>query len=194
VVTQTISAQIHNGRGLNIMRVTVSGKNLNITQALNERVEKKCGKLNKFFKPETEVLVTLSIEKSRHIVEVTIPFNGVLIRAEESSQDMYTSIDKTFDKIERQIKKNRMRLRKRIHESSLNTSFFNESHDNESEEEFKIVRTKKFALKPMTVEEAILQMNLLGHEFFMFLNAETDRENVVYKRKDGDYGLIEPDF
>mgnify|MGYP000845559589 FL=1 len=178
------------------MKVKVSGKNVEITPALRERAEKKFGKLNKFFKPDTEVLVTMSIEKNRHIVEVTIPFNGVLIRAEESTQDLYTSIDKTLDKIERQIKKNKTRLRKRIQDNSFNVDFIDSVSEEpqEEEEEFKIVRTKKFSLKPMTVEEAILQMNLLGHEFFMFLNAETNRENVVYRRKDGNYGLIEPDY
>ncbi len=179
------------------MKYIISGKNMEISPALKKKAVKKMGKLKKFFKPETEVHVTMSIEKNRHIVEVTIPFNGVVIRAEESNNDMYTSIDRVIDIIERQIRKNKTRLQKRIHESALNPDFFESEvkhADGDEEEEFKVVRTKKFAIKPMDVEEAILQMNLIGHEFYMFSNAETNQVNVVYRRKNGDYGLIEPEF
>ncbi len=178
------------------MKFIVSGKSFNVTPALKDQVTKKLGKLKKFFKPDTDVHVTMSVEKNRHILEVTIPFNGVLIRAEESSSDMYASIDKAIDIIERQIIKNKTRLKKRLHDNSHTPEFFNNGANGlgNNEEEFNIVRSKKFAIKPMNVEEAILQMNLLGHEFFMFSNAETEKANVVYKRKSGDYGLIEPEF
>lgn len=180
------------------MKFIVCGKNMEVTPALKKRVEKKLGKLDKFFKPETEAQVTMRVERSRHIIEVTIPFNGVVIRAEEATSDMYASIDRVIDIIERQIRKNKTRLQRRIHENSLNPEYFKTeskglNYDDE-EDEFKVVRTKRFAIKPMNVEEAILQMNLLGHEFFMFLNADTNQANVVYRREKGDYGLIEPEF
>jgi len=176
------------------MNFIFSGKNLEVTEALKERVIKKVGKLEKFFVKGTEVHVTMSVQKNRHILEVTIPFNGVLLRAEEVNDDMYTSIDKISDVIERQIRKNRTRLEKRLHEDAFKSSNYEIDQNIDEEYDFEIVRSKKFAIKPMAVEEAILQMNLLGHSFFMFSNAETKKVNVVYKRKAGNYGLIEPEF
>lgn len=177
------------------MKYIVSGKNFEITDPLRDRAIKKIGKLEKFFNPDTEAHVTMSVERNRQIVEATIPFNGVVIRAEVADSDMYASIDKVIDILEKQIAKNKTRLAKKLHEGSA-AKFEGVLYDRETEEEeeFKVVRTKKFAVKPMAVEEAILQMNLLGHEFFMFLNAETKEVNVVYKRKNGNYGLIEPKF
>lgn len=176
------------------MKIIITGKNIEITDALRDRVTKKIGKLDKFFDRDTEAHVTLSVQKMRQIVEVTIPFNGIVLRAEEYNDDMYTSIDKTIDVLERQIRKNKTRLERKIY----NNDFRIDSHtfDDEviEEQEFNIVRSKKFAVKPMDVEEAILQMNLLGHAFFMFYNADTRQVNVVYKRKDGNYGLIEPEY
>ena len=176
------------------MKIIITGKNIEITDALRERVTKKIGKLDKFFDKDTEAHVTLSVQKMRQIVEVTIPFNGIVLRAEEYNDDMYASIDKTIDVLERQIRKNKTRLERKIY----NNEFRIDSHtfDDEviEEQEFNIVRSKKFAVKPMDVEEAILQMNLLGHAFFMFYNADTRQVNVVYKRKDGNYGLIEPEY
>lgn len=182
------------------MKFIVSGKNIEITPALREKIVKKLNKLDKFFKPDTEVQVTMGVEKSRHIIEVTIPFNGVVIRAEEATSDMYASIDKVIDIIERQIRKYKTKIQKRVHDGALNNEYFKtvktgrDKDEFEEEEEFKIVRTKRFAIKPMNVEEAILQMNLLGHAFFVFSNADSNQVNVVYKRKDGNYGLIEPEF
>ncbi len=176
------------------MKIIITGKNIEITDALRDRVTKKIGKLDKFFDKDTEAHVTLSVQKMRQIVEVTIPFNGIVLRAEEYNDDMYASIDKTIDVLERQIRKNKTRLERKIY----NNDFRIDSHtfDDEviEEQEFNIVRSKKFAVKPMDVEEAILQMNLLGHAFFMFYNADTRQVNVVYKRKDGNYGLIEPEY
>ena len=176
------------------MKIIITGKNIEITDALRDRVTKKIGKLDKFFDKDTEAHVTLSVQKMRQIVEVTIPFNGIVLRAEEYNDDMYASIDKTIDVLERQIRKNKTRLERKIY----NNDFRIDSHtfDDEviEEQEFNIVRSKKFAVKPMDVEEAILQMNLLGHAFFMFYNADTRQVNVVYKRIDGNYGLIEPEY
>lgn len=176
------------------MKFIISGKNIEITEALKERVIKKMGKFDKFFNTDTEVHVTMSVAKNRQMVEVTIPFNGVILRAEVSNGDMYTSIDRSVDILERQIGKNKTRLEKKLYEGSFKSDNSGLFKDVDEEHEFRIVRTKRFAIKPMDVEEAILQMNLIGHEFFMFSNAETKEVNVVYKRKTGDYGLIEPEF
>ncbi|NLC69155.1 MAG: ribosome-associated translation inhibitor RaiA [Clostridiaceae bacterium] len=178
------------------MKFIVSGKNVEITEPLRNRIVKKLGKLEKFFNEDTDVYVTMSVEKSRHIVEVTIPFNGVVLRAEEASDDMYSSINMVIDKLEGQIRRHKTRLKKRLFDGAIKTEYFEQgtSREEEEEHEFKVVRTKKFSIKPMTVEEAILQMNLLGHQFFVFFNSDTEETNVVYKRKDGNYGLIEPEF
>ncbi|MCX8129204.1 MAG: ribosome-associated translation inhibitor RaiA [Clostridia bacterium] len=176
------------------MKFIVSGKNIEVTEALKEKVISKMGKLEKFFNPGTEVHVTMSVQKNRQILEVTIPFNGVVLRAEEANDDMYASIDKVIDVLERQIRKNKTRLEKKLHETAFVIDNFAIKEDIAEEHEFKVVRSKRFAIKPMDVEEAVLQMNLLGHEFFVFSNADTNAVNVVYKRKDGNYGLIEPEF
>ena len=172
----------------------MTGKNIDVTNAMKERVEKKLSKLDKFFKADTEAHVTFSVEKLRQIIEVTIFFKGGLLRAEESSEDIYTSIDKAVDTLERQIRKNKTRLGKRLHQEAFVADNFEIDEHIEEDNEFKIARTKRFAIKPMTIEEAILQMNLLGHQFFMFSNADTEEVNVVYKRKNGHYGLIEPEY
>jgi len=176
------------------MKFVISGKNFEISDSLKEKVNKKFGKLGKFFVPQTEAHVTMSIEKNRHILEVTVVTNGITLRAEVESDDMYMCIDKAVDILEGQIRKNRTRLEKRLHTGTFKPEDFRPDLSVEEEHEFKVVRTKRFAIKPMTVEEAILQMNLLGHEFFMFSNAESREVNVVYRRKDGNYGLIEPEF
>lgn len=177
------------------MRITVSGKNIEVTGALRNIVEKKLSKLERYFNPELEAHVTLSVERNRQIVEVTIPFNGVILRGEEANDDMYASIDLVVDKIERQIRKQKTKLERRIHGDSLRFQFIPEMENNEKQaDEPKIVRTKKFAFKPMSAEEAILQMELLGHNFFVYQDAESEEVNVVYKRKDGNFGLIEPEF
>ena len=175
------------------MRIRVSGKNIEVTNALREKVEKKLSKLEKYFNPNTEVNATLTVEKNRHIIEVTIPFNGVILRGEEATEDMYSSIDNVVEKLEKQIAKYKTRIERRIKDGSVRFDKFSFSQE-EDDDEPKIVKTKRFAMKPMPVEEAVLQMELLGHSFFMFYNAETDEVNVVYKRRDGDYGLIEPKF
>lgn len=177
------------------MKIILSGKNLEITEALREQVNKKVSKLDRYFNEDTEAQVTMTVENYRHIVEVTIPFNGIVIRAEEATDDMYASIDKVLDKLERQIHKYRTKLEKRIKSGAFKYEKPLFSFEASVEEKTpKVVKTKRFAVKPMSLEEAILQMELLDHDFFVFTNAKTDDVNVLYKRKDGNYGLIEPEF
>lgn len=177
------------------MKITVTGKNIDVTDSLRDTVIRKISKLDKYFNPDVETQVTLSVQKNHHIIEVTIPFNGIILRGEESTGDMYTSIDNVLDKLEKQIMKHRTRLERKLRENSLKM-FDKQPGEADDEEEYNpsIVRTKKFAMKPMPVDEAVLQMDLLGHSFYVFQNAETEEVNVVYKRKDGRYGLIEPEF
>jgi putative sigma-54 modulation protein len=167
---------------------------MDVSPALRERAVKKINKLDKFFSADSEATVAMSIQKSWHICELTIKHNGIMFRAEEKRDDMYASIDNAVDKVERQIRKNKTRLARRIHESAFKTAdVMAESFYVEEEHEFRIVRSKKYTVKPITIEEAILQMNLLSHEFYVFTNADTNQASVVYRRKDGDYGLIEPE-
>ncbi|MBD7912953.1 MULTISPECIES: ribosome-associated translation inhibitor RaiA [Clostridium] len=177
------------------MKVNVMAKNIQLTSALKESVEKKISKLERYFSPEVEAKVTLSVQKNRQIIEVTIPFNGVILRSEESTDDMYKSIDLVEDKLERQIRKQRTKLSRKNTGGSLRYPSFNASDIKvEEEEQQKIVKTKSFNVKPMSVDEAILQMELLGHNFFVYQDAETNKVSVTYKRKDGNYGLIEPEY
>jgi len=176
------------------MKFIISGKNIEVTQALRNAVEEKIGKLEKYFKPDTEVYVTLSVEKERQKVEVTIPVKGSKIRSEQVSSDMYVSIDLVEEIIERQLKKYKNKL---VDKKQQTTSIFKQDFiekDYMDEEEIKIIRSKKFDMKPMYPEDACIQMELLGHGFFVFVNAETDQVNVVYKRKGSTYGLIEPEL
>ena len=175
------------------MNLEVNGKGLQVSEYLEDIVTKKASKLERYFKKDTTVYVTLSIEKSRHICEVTVPFDGVTLRAEEASGDMYQSIDASLKKLERQIRRHRTRLEKRLRpaEETMAPVFYEEEVD---EVEAQLVRRKQFTVKPMDIEEAKLQMELLGHEFFLFKNTETDSICVLYRRKDGDLGLLEPDY
>lgn len=175
------------------MRITITGRNIDITDGLRSAVEDKLSKLEKYFTPDTDVFVTLSVEKERQKIEVTIPVKGNIIRSEQVSNDMYVSIDLVEEIIERQLK----RYKNKLVDSKQNAvSFTKEYVDEEYDdpEAIKIVRTKKFAVKPMDPEEACIQMELLGHNFFVFRNGDTDEVNVVYKRKNNTYGLIEPEF
>ena len=175
------------------MRYTISGKNINITPGLKDAVESKLGKLERYFSPDTEVQVTLSVEKGRQKIEVTSPVKGSIIRAEQDSSDMYVSVDLVEEIIERQIKKYKTKIvDKKQSALAFSEAFLQE--EAEQEETVNIVKTKRFAMKPMDAEEACVQMELLGHNFFMFLNADTNEVNVVYKRKGNSYGLIEPEF
>ena len=176
------------------MKFTITGRNIELTKGLKDAVEDKLSRLEKYFTPDTDVYVTLSVEKERQKIEVTIPMKGNIIRSEQVSNDMYVSIDLVEEVIERQLKKYRTKLvTKKRAGGEFFTSEFMITQDVEDDEAIKIVRSKKFGMKPMYPEDACLQMELLGHDFFVFRNAETDEVNVVYKRKGNTYGLIEPD-
>ena len=177
------------------MKFIISGKNLTVSEGLKTAVEDKLGKLERYFTPDTEVVVTLSVEKERQKIEVTIPMKGNIIRSEQVSNDMYVSIDLVEEVIERQLRKYKNKLVAKHQEGSNFKEEFIETEDNaEDDGEIRIVRTKKFGFKPMYPEDACVQMELLGHDFYVFCNAETDEVNVVYRRKNGTFGLIEPEF
>ncbi|MGN1205412.1 MAG: ribosome hibernation-promoting factor, HPF/YfiA family [Eubacterium sp.] len=175
------------------MNLVISGKNLDITEGLRSAVEEKIGKLERYFTESTEVHVTLSTEKNRQKIEITIPMKGSIIRAEEVSSDMYVSIDLVEEVIERQLRKYKNKLIDKEQNAAHLSQSFIEADDLE-DEDIQIIRSKKFAMKPMDPEEACVQMELIGHNFFVFRNSETDEVNVVYKRKGNTYGLIEPEF
>lgn len=175
------------------MRLSVRGKNFEVSEALRQYAEKRLKKLERFLGEGVEVQVTMSVSRDRHVVEVTVPLDGYLLRGEEATGDMYGSIDLVLEKLEKQMEKYKTRLAKKVKENALKEGAF-WSHQEEEVEEPRVVRTKRFPIKPMSVEEAILQMNLLGHNFFVFTNAETEQVNVLYRRKDGNYGLIEPEL
>lgn len=175
------------------MKFVIVGKNIEVTPGLRSAVEDKIGKLEKYFTSEAEAHVTLSVEKERQKIEVTIPVKGSIIRSEQVSNDMYVSIDLVEEIIERQLKK----YKNKLVDQKQSAGFFKQEFiDKEymDEEEIKIIRSKKFDIKPMYPEDACIQMELLGHNFFVFCNAETDQINVVYKRKGNTYGLIEPEY
>ncbi|MCI9417367.1 MAG: ribosome-associated translation inhibitor RaiA [Eubacterium sp.] len=175
------------------MRITITGRNIELTDGLKGAVEDKLGKLEKYFNPDTDIFVTLSVEKERQKIEVTIPVKGNIIRSEQVSNDMYVSIDLVEEVIERQLKKYKKKI---ISKQQNATSFKKEfiEKETDADDEIRIIRTKKFDRKPMYPEDACVQMELLGHDFFVFCNAETEQVNVVYKRKGNTYGLMEPEF
>lgn len=177
------------------MNFIISGKNIEITQGLKDNIERKLGKLERYFTPDTEIIVTLSVEKERQKIEVTIPVKGDIIRSEQESSDMYVSIDLVEEVIERQLRKYKNKLvAKHQAGGNFNQTFVESEDEVADSDEIRIVRTKRFGIKPMFPEDACMQMDLLGHNFFVFSNAETEEVNVVYKRKDGSFGLIEPEF
>ena len=174
------------------MKYNINGKNIELTAALENAVEEKIVKLNKYFNDSVVAQITLSVEKLSHIIEITIPFNGSVLRAEVEGKNMYNIIDDAVAVIEKQINKYKSRLRDRHRNggSELMPAFFEEVEDDEAE--IKISKTKRFQVKPMSAEEAVLQMELVGHNFFVYRDADTEEVSVVYKRKNGSYGLIEP--
>jgi len=180
-------------KGVGYMKITVTGKNIEVTDALRDYAEKKVAKIVKFFeKSPLSSQVSLRTERGLHIVEITVHIDGLLLRGEEKTSDMYASIDGAIDKIERQVHKFKTRINRKLREE--NRVVLEELPNQKEQSEPQIVRTKRFAVKPMSVEEAVMQMDLLGHDFFVFSNSETEEVNVVYRRKDGNYGLIEPEF
>lgn len=177
------------------MKFIISGKNINVTPGLRSSVEQKLGKLERYFTPDTEIIVTLSVEKDRQKIEVTIPVKGNIIRSEQVSDDMYVSIDLVEEVIERQLRKYKNKLVARHQEGgNFQPDFLSDADLGDDDDTIKIIRTKRFGVKPLFPEDACVQMELLGHNFFVFRNVETDEVNVVYKRKDNTFGLIEPEF
>ena len=175
------------------MQYIISGRNIDVTEGLKSEIHEKIGKLERYFTPDTEVHVTLSVEKERQKIEITIPMKGNIVRAEQTSDDMYVSIDLVEEIIERQLRKYKNKIVDRQQAAaSLSKAFVEE--EIEDDDEIKIIRSKRFAMKPMDPEEACVQMELLGHDFYVFRNAISDEVNVVYKRKDHTFGLIEPEF
>ncbi|MBS7009336.1 ribosome hibernation-promoting factor, HPF/YfiA family [Anaerostipes sp.] len=176
------------------MNFIISGKNIEVTEGIKAAVEEKLGRLDKYLTDDIDIIVTLSVQKERQKIEVTIPMKGHIIRAEQDSADMYVSIDLVIDILERQIRRYKTRLMSKKYESAGLKQEFIDKDEDVDDDEIRIIRSKKFAIKPMDVEEACIQMDLLGHNFFVFRNADTFEVNVVYKRKGSTYGLIEPEF
>ena len=179
------------------MKFTFTEKKVNLPKSLHNYAEKKVGKLERYFKTDSEANLVFSVEKDRNKVELTIRSGGTILRVSESTSDMFASVDAAVTSMERQLRKHKTRLEKRLRQDAFERSVPEEVSsfvpDAEEENDYEVVRTKKFAIKPMTVEEAILQMNLLGHTFFAFKNEDSGAFAVVYKRNDGGYGLIEDD-
>ncbi len=176
------------------MKINITGKNIELTDGLKSAVDDKLSKLDKYFHKDTVANVTMSVEKERQKVEVTVPLKGHIIRAEQVSNDMYVSIDLVEEVIERQLKKYRSKLVTKKQTAGFFNEEFADVDEDEDDDKINIIKTKRFGIKPMYPEDACVQMELLGHDFFVFMNAETDEVNVVYKRNGNTYGLIEPEF
>ncbi|GHU62862.1 ribosome-associated protein [Clostridia bacterium] len=175
------------------MKYKITGRNIDITEGLRNAIEEKLGKLDKFFASDVEVQVKMSVEKNSQKIEVTIPVKGHIIRSEQTSSDMYASLDAAQQVIERQIRKYKSKLLgKKQSLPSFTSSFVDDSAKDEGERGA-VVKNKMFGIKPMDVEEACTQMDLLGHNFFVFVNAQTNETNVVYQRRGNSYGLLEPE-
>ena len=181
------------------MKTTITAKNMNVTPGITERVMKKTSKMGRYLGPETEIFVRLTREKNnRRTCEITVPFEGVVLRAEASNDDnLYVSIDQALAKLERQIHKHRTKLDKRLREDAFKPAeleYDADAAETVEETNRKVVRNKTFPVRPMSVEDAILQMELLGHDFFLFMNEEDETMNVLYRRNDGSYGLLKPEI
>lgn len=185
--------------GITMLKYNIRGENIEVTEPIRNYVEKKIDKLERYFTevPDANVHVNLKVYSDKNAkVEVTIPLPNLVLRAEETSGDLYASIDLIADKLERQIRKHKTKVNRKMRDKGAQQDFFafgevSESAPDEHESDLEIVRTKQFDLKPMDSEEAVLQMNLLGHSFYVYTDAESDGTNIVYRRKDGKYGLIE---
>lgn len=172
------------------MNIIIKGRNIEITPALREYIEKKLSRLEKFM-DINDVNVTLQVVKNLHRIEVTMLLNGFILRGEEASANMYGSVDLVADKMEKQM----LRYKEKIQKKNKKKKAAPVGYVPETEfEEEELVKIKRFPIKPMTLEEAVMQMNMLGHSFFVFTNSETEMVNVVYSRKDGKYGLLEPEY
>ena len=176
------------------MNIKVIGRSIEVTEGLKAAVGKKLAKLDKYFMDNVNATATLSVEKNIQKIEVLIPCNNAMLRAEVRHNDLYSAIDLVIDKLEGQVRKQKTKLEKRNGNTSLRFSNIKDYDDYDKHDEPRIVKTKRFAIKPMNEDEAVLQMELLGHDFFVFMNGDTDEVNALYKRKDGNYGLIEQEF
>jgi ribosomal subunit interface protein len=177
------------------MKITITGRKVTLRDNFKELAKKKLSRFDRIFDEDAQATVVVTVEKNRQTVEITIVSRGMIYRAESTDFEMNDALDQVTSSLGRQIRKNKSRLDKEIHSSALDEYVQDYLHSTEDEEsdEYKIVRTKHFFVKPLSVEEAILQMNMLGHQFYMFRDGDTGEINVVYKRKDGNYGLLEPD-
>ena len=175
------------------MKFNIIGRKMSVDEKKTDYITKKIGKLDKFFKTEPEARIVIGSRKDKEYIEATIYADGLMIRAESEQDDIFSAIDKSIDIIERQIRKNKTKLEKRIKREAVSDNLLlsGEIFSDEEDAEFSVIKTKRFPVKPMSVQEAILQMNLLGHSFFVFKNEDTNEMNVVYKRKDGNFGIIE---
>lgn len=178
------------------MKITYTARKVNLRDNFKERAEKKLSKFEKLFSENAAVNIVVTLEKNRQTVEVTIRDNSLVLRAESTMSEMNDALDKVVDILARQIRKNKTKLEKKIKSGAIDdfvtrTAEISEPADIE-DDEYKIVRKKSVLIKPITVDEAILEMNMVNHNFFMFINADTDSINVVYRRTDGNYGLLEP--
>lgn len=181
--------------GTDTLQVIVTGKNIDITPALRDRAEKRAAKVRRFLANASpiKIEVVLSVQRDEQTSEITVQTAGLVIRGESRTSDMYASIDAAMDRVEKQIRRNKARLQRRLQQApKLSEIPANETV--EADEMPQLVRTKRFAVKPMDVEEAVMQMDLLGHDFFVFRNADTSEVNVLYRRRDGNYGLIDPEY
>lgn len=177
------------------MKITITGRKVNLRDNFKELATRKLSRFDRIFDEDAQANVVVTLERNRQTVEITIKSQGMIYRAEATEFEMNDALDQVISALGRQIRKNKSRLEKEIHSAALDQYVQNYLHSTEEEDnsEYKIVRTKHFFIKPLSVEEAILQMNLLGHQFFMFRDESSGEINVVYKRKDGNYGLLEPD-
>ena len=182
------------------MKILITGKKIELTDGIKGAVEDKLGKLEKYLHEDTEVKVTVSARKAKQKIEVTIiPINGPIIRAEDSQESLYAAIDVVYDKLNKQLRRYKNKLKGKYQSKGQDSIRFQNIEDNgfdENDGEFDIVieRHKKFDMKPMSPEEAMLQMELIEHNFLVYRDADSNNVNVIYKRKDGNYGLLEPDY
>lgn len=177
------------------MKIVIHGKNIEVTRALEDVINKKLSKLDNYFSQELEAQVTLSIEKNDQIIEVGILFNGIYLRAQERNSDLYVAIDLVVDKLYKQIRRQKTKLVKKYSNKDIRSlDILLDNIENDDLEDDIIIKVKKFPIKPMYRDEAILQMELIGHDFYVFINAETNDVNVLYRRKSGNYGLIEAEY
>ena len=174
------------------MSITVRGKQLEVTPAIKDYVNKHIGRITRYFDNHGDITVSLSAHKGQQAVEVTVNMHGFVLRGEEISSDLYVSIDRVVEKLERQVRKHKTKLEKRYRGAGFKSDI-SVPDEEQHLQEFSVVKSKRFSFKPMSVDEAIMQMDLLHHDFFVFTNADNEDVNIVYRRKDGKYGIIEPE-